>query len=62
MQKLNAKYIDVGGFKVRYVVEGTGPPVMLIHGFGEFLKVWPLNIAALSQHFTIYALDLAEKS
>jgi len=35
LNKLNAKYVDVGGYRLRYVTEGTGPPVLLIHGFEE---------------------------
>jgi len=54
----NVKYVDVGGFRLRYVVKGDGPPVLLIHGLGEFLETWIFNIATLSGHFTVYALDL----
>lgn len=55
---LDGEYIEVKGVKVRYVVEGSGPPVVLIHGFGQFLEVWWLNIGPLSQHFRVYAMDL----
>jgi len=58
LKKVNEKYVDVGGYRLRYATEGTGPPVLLIHGFGEFLEVWTFNIAALSKYFSVYALDL----
>jgi pimeloyl-ACP methyl ester carboxylesterase len=58
LDTLKAKYADVGGFKLRYVVKGSGPPVLLIHGLGAFLETWIYNIGALSRHFTVYALDL----
>ncbi len=58
LKSLNAQYVDVGGFKLRYVIKGSGPPVLLIHGLGGFLETWIYNIAALSRHFTVYALDL----
>ena len=58
MNNLNAKYVDVGGFNLRYVVKGDGPPVLLIHGLGGYLETWIYNIGALSKHFTAYALDL----
>ena len=54
----NERYIDVDGVHTRYVLEGSGPPVLLIHGFGEFLEVWHYNIAPLSEHFSVYAMDL----
>jgi len=58
LNNLNAKYADVGGFNLRYVVKGDGPPVLLIHGLGGYLETWIYNIGALSKHFTVYALDL----
>ena len=58
MEKLNEKYVTVSGISVRYVMRGTGPSVLLIHGFTEFLEVWWFNIATLSEYFTVYALDL----
>lgn len=58
LEKLNEKYVDVGGYKLRYVAEGTGPPVLLVHGLGEFLETWMFNISALSRDFTVYAFDL----
>jgi len=58
MKKPKVKYVDVGGYKLRYVAEGTGPPVLLVHGLGGFLEVWTPNIPPLSKYFTVYAFDL----
>jgi haloalkane dehalogenase len=33
-------------------------PIILLHGFGVSLKHWRHNIALLSQHHSVYALDL----
>jgi 4,5:9,10-diseco-3-hydroxy-5,9,17-trioxoandrosta-1(10),2-diene-4-oate hydrolase len=55
---LDGEYIEVKGVKVRYIVEGSGPPVVLIHGFGQFLEVWWFSIGFLSQYFRVYAMDL----
>ncbi len=55
---LDGEYIVVKGTKIRYIVKGSGSPVLLIHGFGQFLEVWWLNIGPLSQHYQVYAMDL----
>ena len=43
---------------VRYVVEGEGPAVLLVHGLGASLAVWEENITSLAEGHTVYALDL----
>jgi len=52
------KYITVGGIKIRYIVIGAGSPVLLIHGFGEFLETWGFSIFPLSERYMVYAIDL----
>lgn len=57
-EELDEKYIVVNGVKIRYIVRGSGSPVLLIHGIGEFLEVWWQNIGPLSEHYQVYAMDL----
>jgi len=57
-ESLDEKYISVNGLNIRYIVRGSGSPVLLIHGFGEFLETWWLNIVPLSEHYQVYAMDL----
>jgi pimeloyl-ACP methyl ester carboxylesterase len=52
------KYITVDGMKIRYLVKGAGSPLLLLHGFGEFLETWDLNLRPLSEHYQVYAMDL----
>jgi len=52
------RYVDIDGISTRYVAEGNGPPVLLIHGLGEFLEVWSRNIAPLGEYLSVYAVDL----
>ena len=42
----------------RYVVEGSGPPVLLIHGVGARLENWDGVTAVLSRNFKVVRYDL----
>lgn len=46
------------GHKIHYVVQGEGPPVVLIHGFGASVFHWRYNIPELAKKYKVYALDL----
>ncbi len=48
----------IHGVRINYVVAGSGPTVLLLHGANIGWGQWYLNIAALAQHFTVYAIDL----
>ena len=52
---------DAKGVKIRYVTQGTGEPVVLVHGYGAsaFLN-WqvPGIFAALAKDYRVIALDL----
>lgn len=52
------RVVDVGGINTRYWVEGTGSPVVLIHGLSNSIEHWLLNINDLATEHTVYALDL----
>ena len=38
--------------------EGTGAPVLLVHGFGASSDHWRANIAPLAEQQSVCALDL----
>uniref|UniRef100_A0A1D1XI43 Putative hydrolase yugF n=2 Tax=Anthurium amnicola TaxID=1678845 RepID=A0A1D1XI43_9ARAE len=46
------------GRKIHYVEQGSGPPVVLIHGFGASVFHWRYNIPVLAKLYKVYALDL----
>lgn len=52
------EYVTAGGIKIRYLVMGSGPQVLLLHGFGGFLETWAFNLPALSKRYRVYAIDL----
>jgi len=54
----SGEYFDYLGFDIFYRVEGSGPPLLLIHGYPfnsyDWAPIWP----ALSQRFTVIAPDM----
>ena len=52
------KYITINGMKIRYLMRGVGSRILLLHGFGEFLESWDLNIRPLSEHYQVCTMDL----
>ena len=46
-----------GGVKIHYATLGTGPLVVLIHGFPDFWYSWRHSMAALSDTFQVVAID-----
>ena len=52
------RYIKVGKLNTRYMAEGEGTPVVLIHGMGGSAAGYLLNFGALAAHHRVYAMDL----
>ncbi len=48
----------VDGIKIHYVREGTGEPVVLLHGWPQTWYMWRRVIGPLSEHHTVIAPDL----
>lgn len=55
---LEHRILDVDGRPVRCAVAGTGPPVVLLHGWGARIESWGLVPAILAERFTVVAVDL----
>jgi len=53
-----SRFIDVDGMKVHYRDEGSGPPLLLLHGTGASLHTFNAWAAALSLHFRVVRMDL----
>jgi pimeloyl-ACP methyl ester carboxylesterase len=51
------KYLDVNGLKLRYIVTGQGPALVLLHTLRTQLDMFQKVVPALAQRFTVYALD-----
>ena len=55
---MRAAFIDVKGIRTRYLYEGTGDPLLLVHGSGALADNFYKNIDALGAEYTVYAPDV----
>ncbi len=51
-------YAEINGLRYHYVRQGSGTPLLLVHGWPGFYYEWHLNIGPLSQHFDVVAPDM----
>jgi pimeloyl-ACP methyl ester carboxylesterase len=50
--------IDRDGVKIYYEVYGSGPPLLLTHGYSSTSAMWQGQIAALSKHHKLVLWDM----
>jgi pimeloyl-ACP methyl ester carboxylesterase len=58
MPELTLRGGELDGLALHYLAEGSGPPVVLVHGLGGFAESWRHNVPALARRAAVYALDL----
>jgi pimeloyl-ACP methyl ester carboxylesterase len=51
------RYVDVGGTRIRYIVTGSGPTLVLLHTLRTQLDMFRKVIPPLATRFRVYALD-----
>ena len=52
------RFADVDDLRMHYVTGGSGPPLVLLHGWPQSWFEWLDIMPALAKRYTIYALDL----
>jgi pimeloyl-ACP methyl ester carboxylesterase len=50
-------FADSHGVKIHYVTQGSGPLLVLIHGFPDYWYTWRAQMAPLAEHFQVVAID-----
>src|SRR3569833_1484319 len=51
-------YVQLRNIKLHYVREGSGPPLILLHGWPGFWWEWHLNIGPLAKNFDVIVPDM----
>ncbi len=54
---LEPRYVDAAGWRIRYVREGQGPPLLLLHGFASSLYTWSEVLPELARQHDVVAFD-----
>src|SRR3979409_332348 len=50
-------YADSNGVKIHYATLGTGPLVVMIHGFPDYWYTWRAQMEGLADRFQVVAID-----
>src|SRR5579872_7281655 len=56
--KVEHGYADNNGVKIHYASLGSGPLIVMIHGFPDYWYTWRNQMVALAPHYQTVALDL----
>jgi pimeloyl-ACP methyl ester carboxylesterase len=53
------RYINANGVRLRYIEQGTGEPVVLVHGFGNSIETWTNSgiVQALASSYRVITFD-----
>jgi pimeloyl-ACP methyl ester carboxylesterase len=58
LERIPIKTVTVHSIRIAYLDVGSGPPVILIHGFGGSMWQWEHQQQALARDFRVLTLDL----
>lgn len=58
MAELESISVVRGNVEMRAFALGAGPPVLLVHGFGQSHRTWAANLEALASRYRVFAVDL----
>lgn len=58
LEQVQDGYVDNDGVAIHYMTMGSGPLMILIHGFPEFWYSWRHQLPVLAEQFQVVAVDL----
>jgi pimeloyl-ACP methyl ester carboxylesterase len=53
----SSRFVDANGLRQHVVIGGTGPALLLVHGWPETWYAWRLLMPTLAKDFTVIAVD-----
>ncbi len=56
--QIEQREVSLNGGRIRYLVAGSGRPLLLLHGVGESAGYWRQVLPGLADRYTVYAPDL----
>lgn len=54
----DSRFVEVNGQTIHYTQQGSGSPLILVHGFAGSIYTWRHLIPLLKDHYTVYAYDM----
>lgn len=57
-EQFERKIVDVDGIDIACVIGGSGPPVLMLHGFPQNRAMWARVAPRLARHYTVVCADL----
>ena len=57
MSSWSSEFVQTSDLRMHYLQQGTGDPVVLIHGFPETSYEWRHQIPVLAEHYAVFAPD-----
>jgi epoxide hydrolase 4 len=57
-ERVEHGYADSGGVKIHYASLGSGPLIVMIHGFPDYWYTWRAQMEALAEQYQCVAIDL----
>jgi pimeloyl-ACP methyl ester carboxylesterase len=52
-----SRYVDAGDVRLHAVIGGSGPPLLLVHGWPQTWYAWRMLMPALARDFQVIAVD-----
>lgn len=56
-EQVEHRYADNDGVRLHYAVMGSGPLIVMVHGFPDYWYTWRHQMQALASDYTVAALD-----
>jgi pimeloyl-ACP methyl ester carboxylesterase len=58
LEKVKHGYVENNGVKIHYATIGSGPLIVMLHGFPDFWYTWKEQMETLSDNYKVVAIDL----